>query len=303
MTKTFKCEYCGRRIKTEECPYCGGVNELPLEFLSDGSNKTNTPSVKDASATRTATVSSSLKKQVGSKKKIPFLKKVKTFFSIHTCLRDLVIAAMVFVVLIIGLFFVYLATKEPDPVYTYSDTVLDWDGELTVSIPAMDRSFDIVLPSTLNEIGKNITFITPAITSLAEQDPDLDGVLDLKPFEGTSISDSYGLIYFDIINDSYDSLPYTDATCDKLRMYRFSENNEIKSLKIQGKELITGISSVIDSLGEPSSMCTYSDSKEIKYKTDRGEIRLSYHERNDYASPETIYIENLSQARKYYLIQ
>ena len=28
MSKYYKCEYCGRRILTEVCRYCGGINEF-----------------------------------------------------------------------------------------------------------------------------------------------------------------------------------------------------------------------------------------------------------------------------------
>lgn len=288
MKRTFKCEYCGRSIKTEECPYCGGVNDIPVGALSDR------PSGKAADYIPPYPPRNIHKNNT-------FLGKVLTFFKIHSCLRALVLSVLFVVVVLVISFMVWLINEDSvRPEFNESDTMLVTDKNFSVSVTAMGKTWDIRLPSPISEISQNITFLPPIINDTAQDDPDTDGILDLLPFRGTTLRDSYGLFYYDIINDSYDTVPYTDAVCDKFNTYRSSYKDKMTSLKVFGKELITDMDSVIEALGEPTETTTYPTYKEIEYRTTGGRITLTFEKDDSYAFPDSIYIENLMQNRKYY---
>ena len=289
MKKTFRCEYCGRQIKTEECPYCGGVNDIPLYPISDG------PSGKAADCIP----------PVPPRKRLPvnksFPRKVITFFQIHTVLRALLLAVLsVVVVLIISAVVLHNNYEKNRPEIKDSDNVLELSGPLTITVSSLGKEWDLTLPSPLRDLEKDINFLPPIIDDPAKDDPDKDGILDLLPFGGTSLRDSYGLFYYDIINDSYETAPYTQATCDMIHTYHSSYKDKVSSIKIQGKELITDLDSVINAFGEPSSRTTDQYSTEIEYKSTSGRITLSFDKEDDYAFPDLITIENLAQNRKYY---
>ena len=82
MKKTFKCEFCGRHIKTEQCPYCGGVNDIPL-----------TPG-SDAPSGKAADCYPPYPPRKKARNNNSFFGKLRTFFSEHTCLRDIVLAVL-----------------------------------------------------------------------------------------------------------------------------------------------------------------------------------------------------------------
>ena len=121
MKKTFKCEYCGRLIKTEECPYCGGVNEIPIIPSSDE------PTGKAADCIPPVPPRKPYKKNTS------LFKKVITFFQIHTCLRDLVLAVLFVVIVLVISYIVWLASENKSkPSFETSDTVLTTDKDFSV---------------------------------------------------------------------------------------------------------------------------------------------------------------------------
>lgn len=289
MKKSFKCEFCGRHIKTEQCPYCGGVNDIPL-----------TPG-SDAPSGKAADCYPPYPPRKKARNNNSFFGKLRTFFSEHTCLRDIVIAVLFIIVVLVLSYIFWLINESKDkPVTDTSDTVIDTDNVLSLQVTALGKEWDLKLPSAVSELSEHITFLPPIISDPEKEDPDTDGILDLLPFHGTTLNDSYGIFYYEIINDSYDTAPYSEAICDRIHTYHSSYDEKLSSLKINDKELIADLDSVIEAFGEPSKTNKYSGRTEIEYKTTGGSITISFDEDDDNAFPYSIYIDNLAQNRKYY---
>ncbi len=289
MKKKFKCEFCGRLIQTEQCPYCGGINSIPLNPVSD------------APSGKAADYYPPYPPRKGTPKENSFFGRVRTFFKVHSCLRDIVLVILFIVVVLVLSYIIWLINNNKDmPVSDTSDTIIATDKVLCLKVTSLGKEWDLKLPSSVSELSEYITFLPPIIRDPEKEDPDTDGILDLLPFRGTTLNDSYGIFSYEIINDSYDPAPFTEAICDRIRTYHSSDDKKLTSLKLNGKELINDLNSVIETFGEPSVTTKYSGTTEIEYKTTGGSFSLYFDEDDNNAFPYSIYIDNLAQNRNYF---
>ena len=303
MKKTFKCAYCSRQIKTEACPYCGGINELPAFLLQDKPSASNRNDSSDAEPNMLSGKAADCTPPYPPRpaKKPTALNKIITFLKSHTCLRAVVIAFLLVILFVAFMFILWLTTKDiGKPISESSDNTIKIDDDFTITVTGLNKTWDISLPCSLSELVKNISILPPSIDKPSEEDPNMDGIRDLHPFEGETIRDSYGLFYYDIINDSYEVAPYSEAICDTIHTYHFSLENKVSSIKFQGKEILCDMDTLIESFGQPSLMRTYDSYTSIQYSSTAGYIELSYEKSDNYAFPNSIRIDNLRQNRKYY---
>lgn len=287
MKSLFRCEYCGRRIKTEECPYCGGINSLPLDR-----DKYSAKEIPVASGINTS-------EPFVPKKLTPYQKFV-TFMRVHTIIRTVCIFFICMAAFIFALYLFFLANEEREPVTVNTNRILDIGLDYTVTATVFDKTVDITLPCSVGSLSNIMTIKEPIITDIENEDRNLDGIMDFAPYQGGFIFDENDLFTFSLINDSFDVVPYTQVNCDQITLMSYKYKDKLTSLKLNGNELLTDMDSVLDLLGDPTTYITNTEYSTIEYKTPYGHIRLDYYKEDNYDFPKYIYLSNLVQSRIYY---
>lgn len=285
MFKYYRCEYCDRKILTEICRYCGGINDFsqmtpvqPQNTKDPASDKTSETKRSKPTDSRTGIFSSikgrfiSLFSLIGRHK--------ASFFLITSVLALFVMLGFV----LYDAEIVWNSKKN-----TTSDTVLSFDSPVNVTFTHSGLEGSLSLPCRFSEISKDFKIIDPVITDPKEQDPDNDGILDLRPLNYCIASDTYGLFNYYVTNDSSGCvLPYLDGICNRVVTdYQFKN---CTSLKINGTELLTNIETIIDSFGEPSKSEYSSLFSKYTYNTTNGYIMLRYQDERDLNRPKDIEI-------------
>lgn len=264
MQRSFKCAYCGRKIKSEICPYCGGVNELPEE------PQPYIPSVS------------------------PNEGRFATDMSKHAILRNTLSFAILIAVVFVIIFFTYIVNKDDYEVIS-TDNYIECESDFNLSISALNKTFEFTLPCRYDDLEKELSLTPPKINDPVSDDPNSDGILDLKPSYATFTQDVYKLLKFDLVNDSNEMKPYTDSKCDRIASDYCSR---MTSLCFLGKELLVDLDSLKELFGEPTNTYIYSSFTTVEWLTSYGALKLHYQD-DDPSRPSYVEFENCRQGRQY----
>ena len=270
MSKYYKCEYCGRRILTEVCRYCGGINEFNEMSPAPPKAEKSAPQKKEST-------------EKTSKKRFP---------RIRLGAAELIIGS---VLILVG--FLVFILWDAEIVWDKKENksagrVLEYNGPVTLTYTHNDITDTVTLPFRLDEINETHKFINPVIVAPDVNDPNGDGIYDIIHNDYCITSDSYGIFGFYVSNHSDESIPYLDGICEKVCSGDHFRN--CSSLIINGTELIADIDTIIDSLGEPSKSQYSSITSTYTYNTTNGYISLKYDEERDPNRPNYVEISQNS---------
>ena len=317
MVKTYRCEYCGQKIRTEVCRYCGAINSFkqeapePLQTPENPSNTdtlerreyTDAESVKNSETKSTKNTTETTGKKTNSLQKTR-KKSQKNGLSLNAYNHDslkstsrnkhhnpaVIVLIACSVLLVVLLAFVL---HDADIVWdikknTKSETVIECESSVDLTITHSDITETISLPCRVSEISSKYKIINPTIVNPERNDPDGDGILDLTHYDSCVVSDSYGIFSFYVTNDSDETVPFLNGVCKTLASGDHFRN--CSSLKFNGTELISDIEAIIDSLGEPSKSEHSTIFDTYTYNTTHGSITLKYYEEKDHDRPNHIEI-------------
>ena len=317
MVKTYRCEYCGQKIRTEVCRYCGAINSIklatpdPTEKTEEPTNtellkrreNTNTETVKNtepnSTKNTTETTENSSKttpKSRNTAKKTGSATNAYNHDSEKSAPKNRHLSPAVIVLIACSVLLVVLLAfvlHDADIVWdikknTKSETVIECESSVDLTITHSDITETIFLPCRVSEISRKYKIINPTIVNPERNDPDGDGILDLTHYDSCVVSDSYGIFSFYVTNDSEETVPFLNGVCKTLASGDHFRN--CSSLKFNGTELISDIEAIIDSLGEPSKSEHSTIFDTYTYNTTHGSITLKYYEEKDHDRPNHIEI-------------
>jgi len=283
MAKYFRCEYCDRKIRTEVCPHCGGINELPVDTNVPSSTSDQQISAGKKKSTRF----SDLKNKIKDSRIVSFFR--KTF---------IIIGAAVTVIIIIGIILGFRDNVRLDYEDEYSDTLIKTEAKVKIDSVINGNSVSFELPCSLDVLSESLTLSPPRIYNPEKEDPNGDGIMDLGPYHGTSVEDTYNAFNFRIVNPTYDTVHFTDSICDSI--FLSDPYKIVSSLKFNGTELLAPMDSIISAFGTPTYKYASTYSISLKYDTSFGRIQFYYdRDQPDSALPSNIDISNATISRRY----
>lgn len=279
MHKYYRCEYCGRKILTEVCRYCGGINSFEhMTPLEPQKKKNPTSHIRSETGKNGKQTASFFKR--GIKRLFSFITRRKGIFLLLT---PTVLLAIMLGCILYDAEIVWDAKEN-----TKTDNILLYDSAVELSFTYNNNTGSITLPCRFSEISEKYKIINPTIAVPDRNDPDRDGIFDLEPNDYCIASDTYGIFCYYVTNDSEEKAPYLDGACSKLVSGDNFKN--CTSLKYNGTELLTDIDTIIASYGEPSRSDYGSLSSTYTYNTKNGYISLKYLDEKDTSRPNHIEI-------------
>ena len=285
MSKYYRCEFCGRKIKDDLCPYCGGVNSDKSENVRPD-EKVKSEVIDDASTEKYEKVRKQLKKEVAREYRVEKKLTEKRSKLIKRSI-SIAIAAVVLIFLIV----IIVQKNDYDMTHTETENVIDVD-DIVFDLTLGGNSFKLTVPSGFNEISSNLSFSPPTIEK-PENDPDGNMIYDIQPGYAVYCDDVYGVLHLSLYNNQYSAVPYTEGVCDDLTIYT---KDNLTSVKWDGREVLVPAGKIIEMFGEPSYKVESDYSRHYDYRTTNGEISFVYY--NSYEHEGEFVLDHISVMNK-----
>ena len=297
MSKSFKCEYCGRIISEDVCPFCGAVNKIPHIIESEpevGSPETETQTARQDDSSVKATK--------------PLI--YRTVLSVLAAL----VAIIVFVVVASVKHKSTDTTKTTtvpradkngymlkDNDYSSSDHVLEGFPEEHILITAVGKETELILPCPFTSLKEtyHIMPVTEYLDNEGRYAHSSSEVTTVKPLKQIWIYESYNVLDFCIFNSSEQERVLQECICDAFSTVDISK---VTSLRFHDIELMTDIAGILDSLGEPSFQFLSDNFYSIDYNTTCGRLSVSFLVNEDGSIgelPFSVTVENCKEVRPY----
>jgi len=273
MQKKIKCEYCGRRISEEICPYCGGINSHGISQLSQP--EPDQSPVEDRS----------------------FILRHKSLIFLFP-ISVIIIIAIVFLIL----FNVGTTTEksasykfvhekidpssegnqsvEISPYYLFevgssssSDHVLEGNVSEPLKISSVGTEHELLVPCDYNELISTFSLAPIIDYTVGSYETGYLHVTSVKPQKEAYADDSYGTLTFTLFNNSSETCPLEGTIMDSVTTYDISK---ISSFVFRDVELITDINSILTAFGQPSFQFHSENFYSISYETESGTLRINY---------------------------
>ena len=307
MSEEFKCEYCGRLISEEVCPFCGAVNTFKSKGTSQDDSVSTETTVPSAS-------SEPIKPTDKNAKKIKY-------------------AAIILTVAIAIVFIVNLLTpKDGDPsgsisANTYgvknsdpftgkadkngylltengstrSSHVLDGFKDETITVTALGEENTFSVPCGYRALKEafHIMPVTKFLDNERSYKTSAVEVTTVNPYEQMWIYDSYNVLEFCIYNGAHQPAPLENCFCDSVST---GDISKITSFLFHDIELITDPVGILDSFGEPSFQFLSENFYSITYQTTCGSLTISYLRDTDGnlgSKPFSLTIDNCREDRPF----
>ena len=294
MSVKFKCEYCGRRITEEVCPYCGAVNSLPRIQNTD-------------SETGSVDTEQFLEEDTSRKKRLSAAKVI--LITVAALFAGLIIYGLIAASITDVSTVSHRSNSNPridkNGYYltangsTSSDHVLDGVAEEHISITAVGKEAELILPCSFEKLKE--TYRIMPVTQYLDNDGKYSysekEVTTVEPFEQIWVYDSYNVLDFALYNNSEETRALDQCICDSFSTVDISK---VTSVLYHDKELITDAAGILDTFGEPSFQFLSDNFYSIEYQTTCGRLSVFYdRDKDGYIGekPFSVTIENCREIR------
>ncbi|MCR5521261.1 MAG: hypothetical protein K6F44_05080 [Lachnospiraceae bacterium] len=297
MSEKYKCEYCGRLISEELCPFCGAINTVKTKDDSQDKTCSAESNVRQPQANPINPVDSNARR----------LKIVVLFLSVA-------IAITVIVTLLFPKDPATYGIVHSDPLIgktdkngflltqngaTSSDHVLNGEKNEIFVVTALGEEKKFSVPCTYNDLTEivHILPINKFLDNSRSFHTSKDAVTTVNPYEQMWIYDSYNIHQFCIYNSSDQPISLDDCVCDS---YSTCDTSKITSFLFHDTELITDVVGILDSFGEPTFQFLSENFYSLEYQTTCGRLVISYDRDingNIGNKPFSLTIENCRESR------
>lgn len=277
MSKKVTCEYCGRRITSEHCPYCGAVNKLDFEVIEQ------------------------IEREHATEEHVQSV--FQTVLKIFKGTWKMILIAgsaliLIFIIAVARVVFFgdagesnktmdeIINTKGDEPnigegEYKFSDNIIECSESPELIVKTTDGSeIKITLPCSFEELNSACVLSTEYYDYKTDKKISLISTgLAIKPHRVFTLHDLNEHINFSLYNNSTVDKDYSECVIDEvyIRCSDYANKSFINEIYFDGHLLTRGPGEVLTELGEPYYISNRENNElSITYKTYFGEFNLFY---------------------------